>query len=193
METRATRVIPMAEAGHPPVTPFRTPMEDKPTLRQVFEAEESPLLRFAFGLVGQREAAEDLVQEAFLKLHAHWEDVANPRAWLFRAVRNLSLNHLRDHQRESHTDTMDEIAAESPGPALALGRMETLGTLQLLVSELAPADRQLIQLKYRENLKYDQISQRTGLSVGNVGYKLHHLLNGLADSLRRMGIDSAGD
>ncbi len=45
-------------------------------------------------------------------------------------------------------------------------------------------------LKYQENLKYDQISQRTGLSVGNVGYKLHHLLKALADNLRRLGIDS---
>jgi len=191
METQAARAIPMADAGRPPVIPSRTPMEDKPTLRQVFETEESPLLRFAFSLVGQREAAEDLVQEAFLKLHAHWEDVATPRAWLFRAVRNLSPNHLRDHQRESHTDAMDELPAEAPGPALSLGRMETLGTLQLLVAELDPTDRQLIQLKYRENLKYDQISERTGLSVGNVGYKLHHLLKNLADSMRRMGIESS--
>jgi DNA-directed RNA polymerase specialized sigma24 family protein len=69
--------------------------------------------------------------------------------------------------------------------------METLGTLQLLVAELEPADRQLISLKYHENLRYDQISERTGLSVGNVGYKLHHALKNLADSLRRLGIESA--
>ena len=36
-----------------------------------------------------------------------------------------------------------------------------------------------------------EISQRTGLSVGNVGYKLHHLLKSLGESLRRMGIESA--
>jgi RNA polymerase sigma-70 factor (ECF subfamily) len=165
-------------------------MEEKPTLRQVFEAEESPLLRYAHGLVGQRETAEDLVQEAFIKLHAHWEDVTNPRAWLFRCIRNLALNHLRDHQRESTSEFLNDLAADSPDPDQSLGKLEALGTLQLLVSELEPADRQLISLKYHENLKYDQISQRTGLSVGNVGYKLHHALKNLADSLRRLGIES---
>jgi RNA polymerase sigma-70 factor (ECF subfamily) len=149
------------------------------------------LLRFAYGLVGQRETAEDLVQDAFLKLHAHWDDVANPRAWLFKSIRNLALNHLRDHKRETPLENSDEIPNHSPDPDQALGHLEAIGTLQLLVSELDPADRQLIALKYHDNLKYDQISQRTGLSIGNVGYKLHHALKNLADSLRRLGIETA--
>lgn len=190
MESLTASAPPRADAGNDPVIPFRTTMQEKSTLRQVFETEEAPLLRYAFGLVGQRETAEDLVQEAFLKLHAHWENVANPRAWLFRSIRNLALNHLRDHQRESHSEFLHEVASESPDPDHALGRLEAIGTLQLLVSELDPADRDLISLKYHENLKYDQISQRTGLSVGNVGYKLHHALKNLADSLRRLGIES---
>jgi RNA polymerase sigma factor (sigma-70 family) len=191
METQTAIPRPTAEAGRSPVIPLRTPMEEKPTLRQVFEAEESPLLRYAHGLVGQRETAEDLVQEAFLKLHAHWADVDNPRAWLFRCIRNLSLNHIRDHKRETTLENGHEWQSDSPDPEQTLGRLEAIGTLQLLVSELDPADRSLIALKYHENLKYDQISQRTGLSVGNVGYKLHHALKNLADSLRRLGIESA--
>ena len=171
--------------------PFQNTMEETPTLQQVFEAEESPLLRFAHGLVGQRETAQDLVQEAFLKLHAHWEEVANPRAWLFRAIRNLALNYLRDHRRETSIDSSHEWQSAAPDPEQALGRLETIGTLQLLIAELEPAERALIALKYHDNLKYDQISERTGLSVGNVGYKLHHTLKNLADSLRRMGIESA--
>jgi len=191
METQTANALPRADSGRTPVIPFRKPMEDKPTLRQVFETEESPLLRFAFGLVGRREVAEDLVQDAFLKLHAHWDDVNNPRAWLFKTVRNLALNHLRDHKRETHIDDSDDFKSQSPEPDQTLGRLEAIGTLQLLVAELEPADRQLITLKYHENLKYDQISQRTGLSVGNVGYKLHHALKSLADSLRHLGIESA--
>ena len=166
-------------------------MEEKPTLLQVFETEESALLRYAHGLVGQRETAQDLVQEALLKLHTHWEDVINPRAWLFRAIRNLALNHLRDHRRETPIDSSHEWQCHAPDPEQALGRLEAIGTLQLLVAELNPDDRALITLKYQENLKYDQISERTGLSVGNVGYKLHHALKHLADSLRRLGIESA--
>ncbi len=191
METLTASAHPRADTGRNPVISFRNPMEEKPTLRQVFETEESPLLRFAHGLVGQRETAEDLVQEAFLKLHAHWEDVTNPRAWLFRSIRNLALNHIRDHKRETSIDSSHDWQSDHPDPEQNLGHLETLGTLQLLVAELDPADRQLIALKYHDNLKYDQISERTGLSIGNVGYKLHHALKNLADSLRRLGIESA--
>ena len=58
-------------------------------------------------------------------------------------------------------------------------------------AEVPAEDRELIQLKYLDNLKYQEISRRTGLSVGNVGYRLHHLLKTLADDLRRSGIDGS--
>lgn len=190
MESATPRPQAMDDAGDSPVVPRRDPAEAKQGLREVFGAEESPLLRYAFGLAGQRETAEDLVQEAFLKLHAHWDEVANPRAWLYRCVRNLALNHIRDHKREIPTDTDDEWQSESPDPDETLGRLEAVGTLRLLVSELDPQDRALVSLKYHEDLKYEQIGERTGLSPGNVGYKLHHVLKGLADSLRRMGVES---
>jgi RNA polymerase sigma-70 factor (ECF subfamily) len=181
---------PQSRVEAPELLPFATMTEEKPTLRQIFEAEESPLLRFAHGMVGRRECAEDLVQEAFLRLHAHWDQVANPKAWLYRCVRNLALNHLRDHQRETLVDEAPEWAA-ADGHGDPLGRLEAAGAVRLLLAELRDDDRALLLLKYHEDLKYEQISQRTGLSIGNVGYKLHHLLKGLGESLRRMGIESA--
>ena len=57
MESLTASAPPRADAGNDPVIPFRTTMQEKSTLRQVFETEESPLLRYAFGLVGQRETA----------------------------------------------------------------------------------------------------------------------------------------
>lgn len=180
-----------ADGQRTPVISFQTVMEGKPTLRQVFESEESHLLRYAQGIVGQRETAEDLVQEAFLRLHTHWSEVTNPRAWLFRSIRNLALNHLRDHKRESSLDSCPEWESPSSTANESLGKLEAIGTLQLLVSELSEDDRTLLSLKYHEGLKYDQISERTGLSVGNVGYKLHHALKNLADSLRRLGVETA--
>lgn len=190
METLTASALPGAEVGVIPMISFSKPMEDAPTLRQVFQAEESALLRYAYGLVGQRETAEDLVQEAFLKLHAHWHEVENKKAWLFRAIRNLALNHLRDHRRETVLDAAKDWESGAPDPERALARMEAVGTLQLLISELREEERQLIGLKYHEGLKYDQISERTGMSVGNVGYKLHHLLKRLGDAMRRLGVES---
>mgnify|MGYP000179819468 FL=1 len=172
------------------VLPFGPMNQEKPTLREIFETEESPLLRFAYGILGRREVAEDLVQEAFLRLHANWGEVRNPKAWLYRSVRNLALNHLRDHKKECATEESQEWAVEK-GPREALARMEAAGAVQMLVAELPENEAALIHLKYHEGLRYEQISERTGLSVGNVGYKLHHLLKGLSASLRRMGVDSA--
>lgn len=191
MKTLTASSLAGTEAEPPTVVGMAAGSGGRATLREIFEAEESALLRYAYGLTGQREAAEDVVQEAFLRLHAHWDEVLNPRAWLFRSIRNLALNHLRDHRRESPMEHVVEPESPAADPRKAMERGEALGTLQLLLAELKEEDRSLIGLKYHEGLKYEQISQRTGLSVGNVGYKLHHLLKGLAEGLQRMGIDAS--
>lgn len=160
------------------------------SLALLFEKEEGPLLSFAIGLVGRRAIAEDLVQEAFLRLHQVWADVENPRAWLYRSLRNLALNHLRDHRRETEMPE-EEPAGDTVPPAEDMGKMEAAGLVRMLLAELPKEDGELIRLKYQENLKYNEISQRTGLNVGTVGYKLHHLLKSLADSLRRAGVEGS--
>lgn len=164
--------------------------EERPSLRTLFDSEESALFRFAYGIVGQREAAEDLVQEAFLRLHEHWQEVENPCAWLYRSIRNMALNHLRDHRRETAMDEGSDWASDSPTAVELLGRHEAVGVLRLLMAEMPPQDQQLIAWKYSGSLSYEEISKRSGLSVSNVGYKLHHLLKGLADAMRRMGVES---
>lgn len=191
MEIRISNTLMPVDSIDEKVEAVSPTMVDRLTLRQIFEAEETPLLRFAHGLTGVRETAEDLVQEAFLRLHKHWGEVQQPRPWLYRCLRNLAINHLRQRKRESPLDDTQEW--EGPGRTADhdLARMEAVGSLRLLVSELDDEDRELLELKYHEELKYDQIANRTGLSAGNVGYKLHHLLKGLADSLRRMGVESA--
>jgi RNA polymerase sigma-70 factor (ECF subfamily) len=160
------------------------------TLITLFETEESALLSFAVGLVRQRSVAEELVQEAFLRLHEVWDQVENPRGWLYRSVRNLALNHLRDHRHEIGLEGTPEAIAESR-PDQDVGRMEAIGMVRLLLAGMEPEDQELIRLKYHEDLKYGEISRRTGLGVGNVGYKLHHLLKGLADALRHAGIEGS--
>jgi len=163
----------------------------KESLAEVFEVEESPLLRYAFGLLGRRDLAEEVVQDAFLKLHEHWEEVEIPRAWLFRCVRNLALNVLRKHKREVSDDSAAEAAPDpkSERPDDELGRMEAVGLVQMLVSEMEDRDRQMVTLKYFEDLKYHEIAERLEMSVGNVGYRLHHLLKQLAERLRKSGIE----
>src|ERR1035438_8959591 len=63
------------------------------TIEELFTALESPLLSYALRLAGDAGAAEDIVQEAFMRLHAQFDQVREPRRWLYRTVHNLALNH----------------------------------------------------------------------------------------------------
>src|SRR6266699_6589798 len=84
------------------------------TIEELFEALESPLLAYAIRFVGAVGAAEDIVQEAFMRLHAQFDDVREPRKWLYRTVHNLALNHRRDLAK---IISFDQEATEGPSAA----------------------------------------------------------------------------
>jgi RNA polymerase sigma-70 factor (ECF subfamily) len=157
---------------------------------QLFDDEEAALVRFAFGLLGRREVAEEIVQEGFLALFENYNGVENPRAWLYRAIRNKAFNEIRKRKKEV---LGDEAAEDSDpnreAPDTVLGKLEAMGQLQLLIAELDERDGSLLRLKYFEGHDYKEIARRTKMSVGNVGYRLHHVLKGLADGLRKVGVE----
>ena len=164
------------------------------TLASLFDAEETPLLRYAFSLTGRRAVAEEIVQDVFLQLHSHWDRVETPKAWLFRCVRNKAYRHLRDHKREVQSDGACDAGCHDmdlESPEQSILRMETTGLLRQTLGQLDANDRRLIQLKYFDGLKYSDIASKTGLSVGNVGYRLHHILKKLASDLRPLGVDAS--
>lgn len=168
-------------------------------VRTLFDAEETPLLRFAFSLVGRRAVAEEIVQDVFLQLHVHWDNVESPKAWLYQSVRNRAANHFRDHRKETIGTDQDDCQSRcdhdsvdrgwQDDPKEVLSRIEAMGNLRESLNTLSEADRRLVQLKYFEGRSYREISQEMGLSVGNVGYRLHHSLKALAVQLRQLGID----
>src|SRR5712692_10413912 len=65
------------------------------SMESLYAAHESALLSYAQSLVKQNEAAQDIVQEAFMRLHVEFQNVRQPQPWLYRTVHNLALNHLR--------------------------------------------------------------------------------------------------
>lgn len=174
-----------------PDNPERVRSTEKASIESLFDTEEAPLLRYAYSMVQRREVAEEIVQDAFLKLHKHWKEIQTPRAWLYRATRNLCLNHLRKHKRETLSEESDSQPSFKAHPDDELGRMEAIGTLRILVEELPPADRDLIRLKYHDELSYGNIGKELKLGTGNVGYRLHHLLKHLSEALQKAGITSS--
>ncbi|MFD2159371.1 RNA polymerase sigma factor [Rubritalea tangerina] len=180
-----TEPVPMKLMGNPKQA---TRSAAEHSLEECFRDEESPLLRYAYALVRRREVAEELVQEAFMRAHQHWGQMEQPRAWLYRAVRNLALNYLRKHRRES---IGDEEAGESNDerPDRCTDKLETAAKLRALMSEMSESDQELIRLKYEEELSYAGIAEKLEIGVGNVGYRLHHILKSLGEGLKRVGVE----
>jgi RNA polymerase sigma-70 factor (ECF subfamily) len=185
------RMLAKSAASAYPEGAHHEAMNPAPTnIAELFLTEESALLYFAIGIVRRRSVAEELVQEAFLRLNKEWNKVENPRAWLYRTLRNLAINHLRDAPPETQLD--EERAPQDEGLSRdQLGRNEAIGTVRMLLAEMPDEDRNLVSLKYLDELKYQEISTRTGLSVGNVGFRLHHILKRLLDGLQRAGIEGS--
>jgi len=160
------------------------------SIAELFEAEESALLRFALGIVRHRDIAEELVQESFLRLQRLWTQIENPRGWIYRCLRNLALNHLRDYPPQAEL-AEERTPDEARLPREKLGRDEAVGTVRMLLAELPEADRNLVQLKFVEELSYEEISRRTGLSLGNVGFRLHRILKLMLKRMNRAGIEGS--
>jgi RNA polymerase sigma-70 factor (ECF subfamily) len=167
------------------------------TIQELFTALEAPLLNYALRLSGERGLAEDLVQEAFMKLHEQFEEVREPRRWLYRTVHNLALNQRRDSAKiiplnPTASDPSDstDLADPQPLPDEQIIRLEGIGLVRLSLETLDERSRELIRLKFTEDLSYKQISERTGLKTGHVGYLLHHALKAIADELAKSGIIS---
>jgi RNA polymerase sigma-70 factor (ECF subfamily) len=172
------------------------PSPEWETIEQIFAALESPLLSYARRLLGDFSLAEDIVQEAFMKLHSQFQQVRAPQPWLYRTVHNLAV----DHQRRANKIVRFEPSAkdEAPGandpsdsqplPDEQIARWEGIGLVRLVLETLDKRSQELIRLRFDEDLSYKEISGRTGLTVGHVGYLLHHALKAMAAELAKAGL-----
>ncbi len=174
-----------------PKTDGSEPLAGPPeSIESLYAAMESALLIYAQKLVNHTETAQDIVQEAFLKLHASFDSVRQPHPWLYRTVHNLSINHLRRGRKVVPLHSEDpesgvDLPDGKPLPDEYLARVEAIGRTRLSLARLDSRSRELIRLKFDEGLSYKEISERTNLTISNVGYLLHHALKDVAASLRK--------
>ncbi len=165
-------------------------------IEQLFAALESPLLAYALRLVEDMALAEDIIQEAFLRLHRQQAEVREPRRWLYRTVHNQAINHRRQRGRLVPLESLTEGGSGGereyrdlqPLPDEQIARMEHIGLVRLSLRALDERSRQLVQLKFNEGLSYKEIAARTGLTIGHVGYLLHYALKAVAAELAKAGL-----
>ena len=172
-------------------------LRPRASLEDLFLALEAPLLSYTLRLVKDPAMAEDVVQEAFLRLQAHEDEVREPRAWLYRTAQHLALNQLRAGKRlvawaprvtDGEPPTSEDAADPAPLPDEQLSRWEGIGLVRLGLDRLDERSRQVVELKFLENLSYRDIGARLGLTEGHVGYLLHHALKALEGELARHGL-----
>lgn len=169
---------------------------DETAFRQLFDLLYGPLLGFARSIVRDEAVAEDVVQEAFVRLWDRRErlDEEIPlRAWLFRTVRNLALNFRRDTTtRERLLD--DPAAADSAAvpramsaPDAATEGSDLQGRVSVLVAELPPRQREALLLSRVEGLSHAEVAAAMGCAPRTVNNHLVAALGTLRKRLAEVG------
>jgi len=158
-------------------------LEENDRMKALLERFELPLLQYASRIIGDRDRARDVVQETFVRLQrdgAAGQDNA-PAKWLFTVCRNGALNVCRKEKRMTYLD--DEILEAQPGrdplPSERVQQSEARGFLLRIVASLPPRQQELLQLKFQNDLSYQQIAEITKTSVNNVGVLIHTALKTL--------------
>ena len=127
------------------------------------------MLSIAYRMVGSFSEAEDLVQEAFVRLH-ETGDVSAPKAWLTTVLTRLCIDHLRSARvrREQYTGTwLPEPVLADPAPDAAV-RAESLSMAVLVLLEsLTPVERAVFVLHDVFDYGYDEISEIVGKTPEN--------------------------
>ncbi len=146
-------------------------------VRSAVERFEGPLTLYAARLLGDADAARDVVQETFLRLCSQAKGEVDPKLaeWLFTVCRNRATDVLRKEGRMSQLgDAMaDARTSPEPGPEELAERAEAASRILGLLDGLPRGQREVIRLKFQNGFSYQEISRISGYTVGNVGYLIH--------------------
>lgn len=132
----------------------RTANGDPAAFRALADTHLTKIMNFAYRLLHDRNDAEDVAQETFLRL---WKDAARfePRArvttWLHRIAHNLCIDRMRG-RREQPSDTLDEQERTSLGPGELLDRQQMTREVEKALADLPERQRAAITLVHYQGL-----------------------------------------
>lgn len=159
-------------------------------LEDAMDQYQSALLRYATRVLNSEDAAQDVVQEAFIRLHGNIEKIAQRgvqlKGWLFRTTHNAAVDYIRKESRRRllHQNQAKELAPQEVDTddrqALVL---QHLGVLK-------PKEREVLVLRLQEGMSYKEISEILKRSEGYVGTLIHTATKKLTQSLRQAGVVS---
>ena len=159
--------------------------EAQQKVEEVLRRYEVPLLQYTARITGNNERARDVVQEAFIKFVGSATNGAGPpektATWLFTVCRNGALNVCRKERRIMF---LEEEIIESqrdcqPMPFERMEQREASGFLMKILATLPARQQEVLQLKFQNDLSYQQIAEITKTTVNSVGVLIHTALKTL--------------
>jgi RNA polymerase sigma-70 factor (ECF subfamily) len=156
--------------------------------RALYETVFPILFRVAYRIAGSEEAAEDLSQEAFFRLHEKNMVFPNPeeaKYWLIRVVKNTALNYAKRKERErrAYQKAFREDTRETETGEQILIKEETQMEIQKALEKLPENLRMVLVLKEYGELNYKEIGRALGISEGNVKVRVFRARERLASLL----------
>jgi RNA polymerase sigma-70 factor (ECF subfamily) len=144
---------------------------DAASFALLLERHRAPVIRFLYRMVQNQAVAEELAQEAFLRVYrarARYEPTARFTTWLFRIATHLALNSLRDKRSGKYHESLDEEAEDTASRQLADRRptieqklldRARLGEVRRAVAALPDKQRAAVLMHKYEELEYSQIAR----------------------------------
>jgi RNA polymerase sigma-70 factor (ECF subfamily) len=158
-----------------------------PDFSQWFRDHQPTVYRYVRFRLANREAAEDVTSQVFMKalraLDRYDPNRAAPKTWLLRIARNAVTDHLRSLKRRSSLhvslDRVPDLVADVPSQEERVLREERIEALLNASRELRPADQEILSLRYGAGLGNREIAEALKVSGNAVAVRLHRALGRL--------------
>jgi len=176
----------------------RVALHDRAAFERVYRATSAHLLGIALRILGSRERAEEVLQEAFVNVwhgaRGYNPSVATAMTWLINIVRNKSIDALRSGASERRsTGALDDDAFEVPAdpatePQQMLDASLRRAHIDACMAALGAQQRQALALAYYKGLVHSEIAQQMGAPLGTAKAWVRRGLDKLKDCLSSRGV-----
>ena len=164
-------------------------------LTALFNRYHVPLVRFLTRRLGDRDWAEEVAQETFVRA-LRQDTITSERSWLFAVASNLLRDETRrDIRQKRRLELMREESAANVATELeptSMERDEARAVARRAIEALADRDRDALLMR-EEGLDYEEIATALGLSVGSVGTTLSRARRRLMEAYTALQAEGAGD
>jgi RNA polymerase sigma-70 factor (ECF subfamily) len=165
---------------------------DQLAFRELYHLFHKRLHYFAFALVKTKEAAEEIVEDVFIRLwnqRSSITEINNLRIYLYIATKNTALNYLSKKARESIIEPFDniDIALQETGvsPEQIMITAETYQKIKQAVEALPPRCKMIFKLIREDGLRYKEVSEILNISINTIDAQMAIAVQRIADAVRR--------